>query len=277
MEMRPSRIQVIFNYILDNLFDIFTIAIAGYLVVRHQIKPFTADNAAELATGILAVLGLIAVSGIWDRNRRLGRIEKISEKNLQLALRYQNRKIRADDFFKTERELTEKSFSSATEILLSGITLTRTTREYMYVLGQRLVAGAHIRIMIADPDIDETLRELVFRDGDLTAEQYKIRLQAVEMVIKIIANTPGRKGELEIGYLPIAPTFGLVMLDPQQPHGICWVEIYHHRTTEPTANFMLESSEDQFWYSFFRQQYEVLWEICRVENLTNTDEHVVHP
>lgn len=270
--MQSSRFQTFIEFLFDNLFDIITIFVAGYLIVRHQIQPFTANDVPELATGILAVLGLIAISGMWDRNRRLNRIERLSKESRDLTLRYLSGKTRAEDFFQTERPLSDQTFASASEIFFSGITLTRTTREHMYILGQRLVAGAHIRIMIADPNIDSTLRELDLRDGDLNAEHYRTRLQAVEMVINIIADTPDSKGTLEIGYLPNAPTFGLVMIDPYQPHGSCWVEIYHHRSTEPTANFELQSSDDPFWYNFFRRQYEILWKTCRVEKLPKKKE-----
>lgn len=149
--MQPSRFQRFVEYLLDNLFDIVTIVVAGYLVIRHQIQPFAPSDIAELATWILAVLGLIAVSGLWDRNRRLHRIEKLSEESRDLVLRRLSGKVHAADFFLAERQLSDKIFASAATIFLSGITLTRTTREYMYILSQRLVAGAYIRIIIVDP------------------------------------------------------------------------------------------------------------------------------
>ncbi|GIV89776.1 MAG: hypothetical protein KatS3mg055_2294 [Chloroflexus sp.] len=49
--MKPSRLQILVEYLLDNLFDILTILVAGYLVIRHQISPFTTSDIAELATG----------------------------------------------------------------------------------------------------------------------------------------------------------------------------------------------------------------------------------
>jgi hypothetical protein len=265
--MQSSRFQAFVEYLLDNLFDIVTILIAGYLVIRHQVQPFGPNDITELATRILAVLGLIAVSGLWERNRRLRRIEKLSEKSCELALRYVSSKVHAGDFFLPKRRLSDQTFASANTIFLSGITLTRTTREYMHILGQRLVAGAYVRIMITDPSIDSVLRELALRDGDETGEQYRTRLQTVETVINIIAQTPGNKGTVEIGYLPYVPTFGSVMIDPDEPHGFCIVELYHHRSTEPNATFEVRASDDPLWYKFYRQQYEILWKSCRVEKL----------
>jgi len=271
--MQPSRFQAFIEYLLDNLFDIVTIVVAGYLVIRHQIRPFAPSDIAELATWILAVLGLIAVSGLWDRNRRLHRIEKLSEESRDLVLRRLSGKVRAGDFFLSERQLSDKTFASATTIFLSGITLTRTTREYMYALGQRLIAGAYVRIIIVDPTVDSVLHEFALRSmGDTTAEYWRSRLQTVETVIDAIAKTPGSKGKLEIGYLPYTPSFGFVMIDPDEPHGFCFVELYHHKSAEPNPTFELQASDDSFWYGFFRRQYEILWNSCRVEQLPKTTE-----
>jgi len=265
--MPRSRFQQFIEFVIDNLFDIATIAIAALVVIRYEIRTPTQTDVPEITTWILAVLGLIAVSGLWDRNRRLHRIEKLAEESRDLASRHLSGRVRASDFFRTNRDLPEQAFASTNEIYLSGMTLSRTSREYMHILSQRLMAGAHIRIMIADPSIDVVLRDLALRDGDLTAEEYRTRLHAVQALIKVIAETPASTGRVEVGYLPSAPAFGFVMLDPDQPHGICSVELYHHRSTEPTAIFELRATDDPHWYKFFRQQYELLWSTCRVETL----------
>lgn len=133
--MTYERLQKVIDFVLDNLFDIVTIGIAGYLVIRHAIRPFTSEEMGELAVWILAVLGLIAVSELWDRHRRLRRIEKLMEESNALLLRRISGKVYANDFFMSAR-LTDEVFSSANKIFLAGITLTRTTREFMHSLGQ---------------------------------------------------------------------------------------------------------------------------------------------
>lgn len=273
--MEASRFQKSVEFVLDNLFDIVTILVAGYLVVRHQVKPFMPSDIGELATWILAVLGLIAVSGLWDRNRRLRRIERLSEEGRDLVLHRLSGKILAGDFFFSATQLSDKTFSSAATILLAGITLARTTREYMHVLGQRLVAGAHIRIIIIDPTKHSVMEVMASRSmGDTTPEYWRTRMQTVIAVIDAIANTPGSTGKVQIGYLPYIPSFGLVMIDPDQPHGSCFVELYHHRSAEPNPTFGLRVSDDPFWYKFFRNQYEILWNSCRIEDLPKQRESI---
>jgi hypothetical protein len=265
--MQPSRLQTFVEYLLDNLFDIATIVVAGYLVIRHQVKPFTSSDIGELATWILAVLGLIAVSGLWDRNRRLHRIERLSEESRDLALRYLTRRVRASDFFLSERRLSDKDLSSATTVFMVGKTLARTTREYMYILGQRLVAGATIRFVILDPNSEALLEQAVLQSFGAPIDFWRNTLHTVETVIDAIAKTPGSKGKVEIGYLPYIPSFGLIMLDPDEPHGFCFVELYHHRSAEFKPSFELRASDDPHWYKFFRQQFEIMWTSCRIETL----------
>jgi hypothetical protein len=266
--MGTSRFQAFVEYLLDNLFDVTTIVVAGYLVVRHQVTPFTAADIIDLATWILAVLGLIAVSGLWDRNRRLRRIEQTVTESRDLVWRRMSAPACASDFLLAQRELSDDTFASANTILLSGFTLMRTSREYMHVLGQRLVAGAHIRFIIVDPALDALHDEIALRSVlSGPAEHWRKRLQTVETVIDTIAQTRDSSGTLEIGYLPYIPSFGLVIVDPDQPHAVCYVELYHHRSVEAHPAFVVRKTSDPLWYDYFSRQYEALWESCRVERL----------
>ena len=269
-----KKIKTAFEYILDNLFDVATVLIAGYIVIRHQIKPFAASDIAELATWILAVLGLIAVSGIWERNRRLTRIEKLSEESRDLVLRRLSGRARSSDFFISGKNITDSTFSSAMNIYVSGMTLTRMTREYMEPWGKRLVAGASIRIMILDSSKKDLLEELALRSaGTTTVEYWRNRLQTVETLVEIIAKTQGSKGKVELGRLPFIPSFGFTIADPDEQHGVCYVEIYHHKSAKPNPTFELSATKDSDWYKFFREQYEILWDSCRVQSFENLIEH----
>ncbi len=265
--MQSFRFQKSVEFLIDNLFDIVTILVAGFLVIRHQIQPFAPTDITDLATWILAVLGLVAVSGLWDRNRRLQRIETLSQESRDLVLRHLGSKVRAGDFFLSEGHISRQTFASANTIFLSGMTLTRTTREYMHVLGQRLVAGASIRLVILEHE-DSLLQELASRSfGETTVEYWGNRLETVETMIDVIAKTPGSTGKMELGFLPYIPSFGFIMVDPDEPHGVCFAELYHHKSAESNPTFELRASDDAYWYRFFREQFEILWSSCRIETL----------
>jgi hypothetical protein len=268
--MKPSRLQTFVEYLLDNLFDITTILVAGYLVIRYQLQPATPNEVADLLAGILTVLGLIAVSGLWDRNRRLSRIERLTEESRDLTSRYVNKKVRASDFFLSDHKLTEKDLASATKIYFLGKTLARTTREFMHITSQRLVAGADIRYAILDSKSESVLHEAVLRSYDAPIEYWRNSLQMVEIVIQATARAPGSKGKVEVGYLQCVPAFGIIMVDPEEPHGFCLVEVYHHKSPEVGMVFELRAKEDPYWYNFFKRQFDILWRSCRVESVPNT-------
>jgi hypothetical protein len=265
--MRPSRLRALVEYLLDNFFDILTILIAGYLVIRHQVQPFQNDEIAELATWILAVLGLIAVTGLWDRNRRLGRIEALAKESRDLIKHYVDERTHADDFFQPRNEISEQLFTAATTIYITGVTLGGASSAYANILRHRLVAGALIRIILIDPR-DSVLNVLISRSwAEVAPDYYPNRIKSVEAQFEYIARVPGNKGKMEIGHLPFHPSFGLVFIDPDEPHGICYVNIYPHKVPGPQPSFEIRASDDPIWYSFFRQQFDVLWSSCRIETI----------
>lgn len=261
--MKQSRLQEFVEWLLDNVFDIVTILVAGFLVARYQITPPTSDDIPEVVTWILGVLGLIAVSGLWERNRRLHRIEKLSEEGRNLSLRYLSRRVYAGDFFLSERRLTAKDLSSANTIYFVGMVLSRTTREFMYVLGQRLIAGAKIRFVILDFESEMVLQQAFLQSFNAPIEFWRDNLKTTETVIEAIAKTSNSKGTVEMGYLPYVPSFGMTLIDPDQAHGVCFVELYQHRSAEPHPTFEVRATDDPYWFKFFQGQFDRLWESCR--------------
>lgn len=268
--MRTSTLTKFVEFLLDNLFDILTILVAAGLVIRYTLTAPTQADLPILVNWGLGLLGLIAVSGLWDRNRRMSRIEKLAEETRDLTQRSLSGRVRAGDFFLTEPRVPAKAFASAQKIDIAGVTLARTTREFLHPLGQRLVAGAHIRIIIVDPDTDTALMEASRKSigaAEVAPEFVRVRLQQSAGIIAAIANTPGSTGKLEVGYLPYVPAFGLFMIEPDQPAGHCFVEMYHHKTAEANPTFQLHKEDDDQWFGYFKRQYETLWASCRKESL----------
>ncbi len=265
--MDNSRFHAFVEWLLDNIFDVVTVSVACYLVIRNQIEPFSSGDTVKLSNWILAVLGLIAISGLWERNRLLRRIENFSEENNNLISRHLNRSVRASDFFLSERKLSDEVFSSANTIFLLGYSLSRTIRDFTHILNQRLAAGATIHVIIIDPEIETLLQSVALQSITSNVENWKRTLQTTEAFVNALGQVPEVKGKIEIGYLPYTPSFGLVMIDPYESHGFCFTDIYHHKTTAPNAKFRLSASDDPFWFEFYRKQYEYLWESCRIRRL----------
>ncbi len=265
--MLDNRWRRLVEWLLNNWVDLITLGVASLFVIRYMLQSPTSEDIPELATWILAVLGLIALSGLWERNRRLTRIEALSKEGRDLALRYLNKKVFAGDFFLSERPLTSKELSSANEVLFLGKVLARTSREFMYILGLRLMAGATVRFIILDPESDSALEQAVLESFDTGIDFWRSSLRTTETVIEALANTPNARGKVELGYLPFIPSFGLSLIDPHQPHGKCFVEIYQHRSSEPHPTFELRASDDTYWFEYFRNQFDILWASCRHTDL----------
>lgn len=232
--------------------DLVSVVIAAVLLVRYLTQSPPPD-VTELVAGILGILVLIAINGLLDRFRRLRRIEALVEQTQSLVESRIVQRVRAEEVLRDDIGPTETFFSTAMSIAISGITLGNTTREFTYILGQRLVAGADIRIILVDTS-PEVLNQIVRRSfGTTTPDYYKARLESTSDLVKIIGNTPNATGTLAVGYLPFVPSFGIMMIDPSMPNGAAFVEIYHHNSATPSPAFELTTNKDPYWFRFFQE------------------------
>jgi len=274
MQKSQSRLWKLLAWILDVAVavDLVAIVIASVLIIKYQTYPPNQTDIAELFNGILAVLLLVAVGGIWDRIKRLHRIEEATQQTKSLLETKVIQRIRADEFFETNNRPTSEFLATASNIAISGITLGNTTRDFSNVIGQRLVAGACVKLMMVDAT-DEALNQVVARSwSNPTTEYYKKRLENTSALISIIAGNLKPTGTLEIGYLPFVPSFGIVMVDPESPTGALYVEIYHHNVDKPFPRFRLTVSKDLYWFQFFKEQFELMWKRCRVQKIVEKTE-----
>jgi hypothetical protein len=261
---RPQWLQNVTNYFLDNVFDILTIAVATYIVIRHEFRPFGPSDIADLATWILAVLALIAVSSLWQHHRRLAAIESLSQETRDLVARRLSGRARSEDFFWSgDVKITAQDFAQARDISIVGMILNRTVRNHMAAFGDRLAAGANLRFVILDPENEGLMSIMPYRSyGSRPREWWQDRIRQTEGHIEDIPNSKDFSGTLKIGYLPYFPSFGMWLVDPDKPYGKIYIEIYHHRTPEMNPSFSLRATDDSYWYTFFRKQFDLLWESC---------------
>ncbi len=255
----------------DIIGDLISIIIAASLIIRIQTQktPSSISDISELLTGVLAILILIALNGIWDRFKKLRHIEDLLEKNQKVLDSKVFERVRAEEFFQRETSLDQSVFENATRIDISGITLGNTSSEFSYILGKRLSLGATIRIILLDTNQEE-LNQIVKRSwGTATPEYYKDRISNTSALLRIVGNTAKPKGTLEIGYLPFVPSFGITIIDSNKSEGRGWIEIYHHNSTEPSPSFEITAKNDSYWFRFFSEQFDLMWKQCKVEKISN--------
>jgi hypothetical protein len=265
--MRPSRpkwLTDLLDYLLDNLFDILTIAASAYVIIRNEFIPYGANDIAVLATWILGILGLLAVSGLWQRNRQLRNIQEVGLRTNELVTHKLSGQVNAKDFFwPGERKVTSQDIANADDIYIVGMILNRAVRNNLAIFGDRTAVGANIRFVLLDPDDESMMTTMPYRSyGTKTSAWWRERIHETVGRIEDIPNIDKPKGSIMVGFLPFFPSFGMWLIDPEKPHGRIVVEIYHHRTAEPNPTFLLKASEDPHWYSFFKNQFDLMWKSC---------------
>jgi hypothetical protein len=261
---RPQWLQNTVNYLLDNIFDILTIASAGYIFIRHQFQPYGPADITVLATWIIAILGLIAVSALWQQHRRLKTLENLSQETRDLVVQRLGGPARSQDFFwPDEKAITIKDLTQANDIYVVGMVLNRAVRTHMTTFSNRLAAGANLRFIILDWQNEPLMDVMPYRSfGSHPKEWWQECIRQTEGYIEDIPSSDSNAGTLQVGYLPFFPSFGMWLVDPDEPHGQIHVEIYHHRTPAINPTFSLHAAKDAYWYGFFRKQFDLLWASC---------------
>lgn len=181
------------------------------------------------------------------------------------------RRVSAGELLVTKPRIPEGLMAHANVLCFSGYTLSRTVRDYLRQIDQCLVAGGEVKVIIIDDEV-HLLEECVRRSqGRTSASHWRKRLESTESLVEVTAGTPDLVGKIELGRLPYLPSFGFLMVDPDTEHGVIVVELYHHRSAEENPTFELRPERDGEWYDFFRRQYEILWESCRVQEFGEQD------
>lgn len=263
------------NYILDNIFDLITIAVSVYVIVRHEFTPYGPNDISDLITWLLAILGLLAISALWERHRRLRKIESVTNQTYDLVARKLGGQIHASDFFWGDDEkISTDDISQAKNIFIVGMILNRAVRDHLSLFENRLTAGANLKFVLLDYNDEFLMKIMPFRSyGNRPSGWWRSRIQQTVEHIEDIPNGDVQNGSIEIGFLSYFPSFGMWLIDPDEPQGQIIVEIYHHRSSELNPTFRLRASQDTYWYSFFRHQFELFWKSCeekgKVRNLSS--------
>ena len=264
IEYRPKWLVNLTSFLIDNLAVLATIGYASYVIYRKAVLG-SAVTTDDLLTAILAVLGLLAISEIVERYRKLTSIEK-SSKNVESLLKSQFAdRPSAITFFEKMPSL-ETYTQNANSIDLCGLTLTSTVNKQFSNIRERLKQGTNVRLLIVDPDSlaleMSSLRSETPDGGVYFRKRIEASLQDMAYLYKSWKESQEnstKNGSLSISLLPYAPSFSILMFNGNQPNGMIIVELYAHKTYMETVVFTLTSQRDGNWYDYFVNQFEVMW------------------
>jgi len=264
--MNRKWIETALNFFIDNIAVLGTVVYASYVIYRQQISSVVLST-DDLITAVLTILGLLAISEIIERYRKLGAIEKTNQKMLSLLESRIIERPSALGFFQVSSSLTSLIKSSST-IGLCGLTLTTTLNKEFPNILEKVEQGAKVKILIADPDSD-ALRMSTLRSFDPTNfDYYKNKMAATLQDIEFLhqrwelikKDNPASVGSFEVRLLNFAPSFSVFVFNVAESSGQALVEIYPHKKGFGTPPlFELTPARDGEWYKYFTSQFEQMW------------------
>ncbi len=242
----------------ENLEIYLTLAV---VLVLLALDVFGIASTEAVAAGTLATLALLAYSTLKNREQ-MQHIMDTSTATQAVVEQVSIGKPKADDFFWREKRFLQRDLAQAKFIGIVGVTLNRTVRDYQDIFEDRLASDACVRLIIIDP-AGPAPRQALCRGmegiGDaLYADLSRLTIER----ICVLARLPNSTGTVELGLLPYVPSFGLIVIDPDEAHGRIIAEIYHHKSLAFNPTFELNAQRDARWYEFFRKQFDLLWESC---------------
>lgn len=231
-------------------------AVLGVLGVVDLVSPKVV-GAATLAT-----LGMLAVNALNPRHQVADLESQVSALS-ELVREKIAGEVSADAFLATGKKDLEDELSTATDICIAGVTLSRTIRNHIGDLERRLMNGASIKVVLIDPATttsQEAARRSTIPDDP---QIYEHRLKPTIDLLRHLAATPSATGQVEVRFMPFVPAFGLTLIDPETQQGRIHVDLYSHRSPGPDPVFTLTAQRDHRWYQHFHAEFQRIWEVSR--------------
>ena len=199
---------------LGSNFDTLIAIIVSIVAAIYGI--FSGDQLPLLA-GIATALGILSFGLIRDRLNREVLAKQIAELKRSLPDRPS-----AMAFFRPLRDY-DASLKSASQIDLCGVTLTNTISTHFPTLRMRIEAGAHLRILVIDPESSAIEMTSERSANPKDTMYYRRRLESaftdltyLQKFLDDIKKKNKKKsevGNLSVRLLSYAPSFGIASLN----------------------------------------------------------------
>jgi hypothetical protein len=230
-----------------------TIVVAIVVAVLRVLGLVTVE---VVLTTLLGMLSLLAYGALGNRRELVELQASLSQISRVLNLDHSDG-IPADRFL--HRDITEFSqhLPEATEVWLLGVTLSRTLARCGAEIGRRLMAGAHIRMIILDPH-GPGLHHAGLRLPTGAENYFEERLEGTIKEVKALKlHYP--QGQLDVRMVPGLPPVALYLLNPRTPQGRVYVEIYATEWQRDHPVICLQARRDGAYYFDYVDQFEKLW------------------
>lgn len=251
-----NRFEQSLRFTLDNLFDIVTIVVATVLVTRYTINQPTSAEIPEILTSVLAVLGLIAVSGIWDRSRRMGRLEHLNEIILKNTQTTKDSLFITDFSASTQREI-ENKIETSKDFLIIGNNLGSVIDLNYSLFEHRLEQQKSIRVVLANPNTPASDMAASREYRPIEIAVWRMQAQAtLKTLEKLQLKTSGK---LVIRVIDTYLTHGTILTDTDTYNGSIYCWMYSFKTRKGNRPKFVLRPTDDYWYGHFVEEAEAIW------------------
>lgn len=237
--VRRSLIRVIND---DNL-DLYLL---GTVALVFTVLGITGISDAKTSSAVVvALLALLAFSQI--RSRRL--MEQIRDEQRGGATALFSREFPADLIVRR---------AQAHDLLVVGLSLSRTVHGMRAEMATILAAGGRIRVLVLDPT-DESLVEVADRRIAKSLGAGKLRSRIMATLDDLTALRERIGGRLEVRVSSVIPSAGFSCLDVAGARGLVVVQHYEHRANGEAAPIFTLRRADGAWYQHFVAEAERMW------------------
>jgi len=263
MSQKSKWLYTTIDFILDNISILITLGATAYIVIAQSISA-TKLTTDDLITAVIGVIGLLALSELIERYRRLNAIDKTTKQVWELLRNKLADHPSALAFFRKLPEL-DTYVQGANRIDMCGVVLTSAINRQLSNLREQLNQGAKIRILVIDPN-SPALVIAEARSEEPSGSYYRSKLETTFQDLAYLHQIQAKmgrtaKGSFEVRLLPYTPSFGIYSFDTSSSTARLIVEVYPHITGwGETPVFDLMPGRDGKWYDYFVKQFDFMWE-----------------
>jgi hypothetical protein len=148
--------------------------------------------------------------------------------------------------------------NSCKDVLIIGVTLSRTIDSSYGAFARSLREGGHVRVLLTDPDSSYAALDARGHISRPSADEVQqVIRQSISRLRKLAVEVP--VGNLEVRLCKAAIKFGVNYLDPEKPSAYLCVQLYTYRLDGESRPIFVLTSADGRWFKEFTDQCEQLW------------------
>jgi hypothetical protein len=220
---------------------------------------------AYVIAAVGVALVLLDVVGEVDQGLQLTVITAALALLVFRATRPEQRAVDLDEVLKDRQSYGAfREFIQGGKVLwIYGPSNVNVLRESADIKREILDKGGQVRVVIQDPANEPNmaiLRQQLDPNNDLDHD-IKGSLFTLNKMLKW--------GDVQYRLAPYSPGFSLTVIDPDGRDGRLVVEFFgfHNEFIRDRMHIVIERRQSQFWFEYWAQQFEIMWETAREDTL----------